>query len=68
MTRPMAVHDAERCGGLRAHCDVCLDSLWHGNPPVMTPLLDAMFLALTTIAIVGFCLFFFWRLVELFLP
>lgn len=42
MTRSMAYHDSTRCGGL-AKCPACLDKLWQGKEPVITPTADRLF-------------------------
>lgn len=42
MTRSMATHDATRCRGL-AGCETCLDRVWRGKTPVVSPALDRIF-------------------------
>lgn len=62
MTRSMA-HNAQRCGGL-VSCSVCLDRVWNGKTPVMTPVLDALFAGFATVVVVAFCLYMAWHLLR----
>lgn len=38
----MAVHDGSRCGGIGS-CTRCLERIWNGRTPVLTPTADRFF-------------------------
>ena len=51
MTRSMAYHDTSRCGGIGS-CTVCLDRIWQGKEPVITPAADRLFNVFGVVVIV----------------
>ena len=60
----MAYHDTTRCGGL-ARCTVCLDKIWQGKEPVMTPTADRLFNVFGVVVIVLAFLYLVWQVVRM---
>ena len=60
----MAYHDATRCGGL-ASCRTCLDRIWQGKEPVMTPTADRLFNVFGVVVIVLAGLYLAWQVIRL---
>ena len=64
MTRSMAYHDTSRCGGIGS-CTVCLDRIWQGKEPVMTPTADRLFNVFGVVVIVLAGLYLAWQVIRL---
>lgn len=56
----MAVHDDSRCGGL-ARCTTCLDRIWQGKEPVLTPAADRLFNVFGGVVIAMAFLYLAWH-------
>ena len=59
----MAYHDTTRCGGL-TRCMTCLDRIWQGKEPVLTPWADRLFNVFGVVVCVLAFLYLAWHLVR----
>lgn len=64
MTRSMATHNPEKCGGLRAHCIDCLNTIWNGREPVTTEALDRVINVLMACVLLFAPLYLLWHVLR----